>query len=55
LAVFIEVGLYYSLREGVLLCTMNPWKTPRKSIGVVIIAPVKTRIIPLSMSMKPSQ
>jgi hypothetical protein len=32
---------------------MNPYKTPRKSMGGVIIALVKTRIMPHLMYMKP--
>jgi hypothetical protein len=36
--------------QGVLLYTMNPWKTTRKSTGEW---DYRTRIIPLLLSMKP--
>jgi hypothetical protein len=36
--------------QGVLLYTMTPWKTPRKSMGEW---DYRTRIIPLLSSMKP--
>jgi hypothetical protein len=36
--------------QGVLLYTLTPWKTPRKSMGEW---DYRTRIIPLLSSMKP--
>jgi hypothetical protein len=38
--------------QGVLLYTMTPWKTPRKSMGEW---DYRARIIPLLLFMKPGQ